>query len=67
MQGNEKRTGDRDSSKFSLQIDQIIVFEDNLLGPGMNHSLDHTCMVELIGEDDTSREFASEGAHYPQR
>lgn len=46
-----------------LEVDEVVVLPDHLLRARVTDALDHGGVVALVGEDDTSREFSSEGAH----
>jgi hypothetical protein len=54
---------DGDFGKLRLEVGEIVVLEDDLLGARVADALDHGSVVESVRENDTAGKFGCQGAH----
>jgi len=54
---------DWELGELRLEVGEIVVLEDNLLGARVANTLNHRGVVERIGEDDAAGKFGRKSAH----
>jgi len=60
FEGNDLGNVDGERGEFGLEIGDVVVLEDHLLGARVPDALDHGGVVHAVGKDDTVGEFAAE-------